>query len=537
MKNILKPIALLTLGLITFSACELDLQEDPNELSPEQSNPDFLLNGIQLNFSDFFQATQDIGAEITRQENLFGTNWESAFAATDFDNEWEEAYANIIVESKILQEQAIEQELFHHAAIAQVLEAYTWITLVDYFGDIPFTEALDPTNLVPVASPGSEVYPAALGLLDLARANFALEPFVEPEYDLFYEGEEDLWIKAINSLELRIQVQQRLVNGGTASSRINALVSENNLINDNSEAFAFQYGSQQLNPSTQHPDYNGNYTNGANEYMANYFMDKLVNEKTNTDPRTPYYFYRQDVVPTTDVTLRECVGAPAPPWYAPGDPFCLVEGGYWGRDHLDNAGIPPDNELRTTYGIYPAGGKIDGGESVLVEQGDGLGGAGIDPIIMPSFVSFLKAEAALTLGTNGDARSFFMDGVNQSLSYVAEFAGLSDSVLMAYDSIGALYTTEVMAAYDAGSDADRLGLIMNEYYIAAWGNGIDAYNNYRRTGFPNDMQPGVRNANAGVFYRSLIYPASYVNRNANAVQKTTNGVKVFWDTNPDGFID
>ena len=34
----------------------------------------------------------------------------------------------------------------------------------------------------------------------------------------------------------------------------------------------------------------------------------------------------------------------------------------------------------------------------------------------------------------------------------------------------------------------KLNIIMKEYYIALWGNGVDAINNYRRTGKPDNMQ-------------------------------------------------
>jgi hypothetical protein len=38
--------------------------------------------------------------------------------------------------------------------MGQVMEAYTIITLVDMFGDIPYSEALDPTNLNPKLDAG-----------------------------------------------------------------------------------------------------------------------------------------------------------------------------------------------------------------------------------------------------------------------------------------------------------------------------------------------------------------------------------------------
>jgi hypothetical protein len=42
--------------------------------------------------------------------------------------------------------------------MGQVMEAYTIVTLVDMFGDIPYSEALDPTNLNPKLDAGADVY-------------------------------------------------------------------------------------------------------------------------------------------------------------------------------------------------------------------------------------------------------------------------------------------------------------------------------------------------------------------------------------------
>jgi len=50
------------------------------------------------------------------------------------------------------------------------------------------------------------------------------------------------------------------------------------------------------------------------------------------------------------------------------------------------------------------------------------------------------------------------------------------------------------------------------------------------------MQPG-QIPNFGKFPRSFFYPADYVNLNSNANQKANHDVKVFWDNNPDGFIN
>jgi hypothetical protein len=55
--------------------------------------------------------------------------------------------------------------------MGQVMEAYTIVTLVDMFGDIPYSEALDPTNLNPKLDAGADVYAKAIELLDKAIVN------------------------------------------------------------------------------------------------------------------------------------------------------------------------------------------------------------------------------------------------------------------------------------------------------------------------------------------------------------------------------
>ena len=68
---------------------------------------------------------------------------------------------------------ADEAGLTYYTAMSQVFQAYIYMSLVDYFGDIPYTEALQGSdNLNPSSDGGSSVYQAALGLLDSAIAGF-----------------------------------------------------------------------------------------------------------------------------------------------------------------------------------------------------------------------------------------------------------------------------------------------------------------------------------------------------------------------------
>jgi hypothetical protein len=166
-------------------------------------------------------------------------------------------------------------------------------------------------------------------------------------------------------------------------------------------------------------------------------------------------------------------------------------------------------------------------------------GAGIQPIWLSVFTDFIKAEAAMTLGTAGDPRALLESGVKKSLAKVIGFPATVNvtppASFVPDQARQDAYVAKVLALYDGATNAsERMEVLMKEYYIALWGNGLDVWNNYRRTGKPGNMQPTI-DPNPGSFTRSMLYPSVYVNRNINASAKTVD-VQVFWDTNPAGFI-
>lgn len=162
----------------------------------------------------------------------------------------------------------------------------------------------------------------------------------------------------------------------------------------------------------------------------------------------------------------------------------------------------------------------------------------------------MRAEAALTANTGEDARALLESGVKKSIEKVIGFKSLVPTTMSRTvvdrqnnsATIEELYVPDaediqkyvdfVLARYDAASD--KLDVVMKEYFIALWGNGLEAYNMYRRTGKPNNMAPALE-SNPGAFIRSFLYPANNVNLNSNATQKALT-VQVFWDNNPADFV-
>lgn len=551
-KLVLKPILLgLLLFIFSCETFELELLDDPDEISLAQSDLNFFLNSNQVNLANFFQGRlggdggmSEPGMEATRMVHMFGPLYQNAYTPNQFNGEWQIAYSTIISNNRALQPLAQEQEAFQHLGIAQVIEAYVVTTLVDYFGDVPYSEAIAGVSN-PSRDSGSTVYAAMLELLDVAIVNLNAESSITYSSDLFYGGESEDWVRFANTLKLKIYLQSRLVNSDSAAS-INAIIEDGNYITTAEHDFQFNWSTNDNNPDSRHPIFARNFDSPGviTDYMSNHLMEELnagVDDKTVVDPRLRYYFYRQADRNAENTTEQDCFGSLPPEHYGFNIPFCTSNfEGYWGRDHGDDGGIPPDTGFRATWGVYPVGGLFDDNSfEAIVDRGVGTQGAGISPIMLSSFVNFMLAESALTLGTSGDAMTYLVEGVSQSIDKVMAFgeAQASAAGLAPTEEEVENYLDEIRMNYtDAANDDEKLNIIMTEYHIALYGNGVEAFNSYRRTGKPDDLQP-LRAADVDNFLRSFFYPTTSVSNNSNSDQKKDVTEQVFWDTNPStGFI-
>jgi len=552
---------LIIIATVFLSSCQKKLNsllQSPNGPDLSTANVDLLLNTTQLRFASFYNTTNDFGAELTRQHQWYGPLYNNGYTPNSFDGIWTTAYSGVIKHANKVIELASNEKKYVQSGIAKVLKAYTFGTLVDYFGDVPYTEAaLGAESLNPQADGGASVYTAIFTLLDSAIADFnKTGAGSAPTNDLFYSGSTTKWKKIAKTLKLKFYTQIRLVDN-SATAKIQELLTENDLITATANDFEFKYGTNINSPDARHPNYASSYTSNRTSggFIANYFMWTVVAQKSggvvsSLDPRRRFYFYRQRTN-FADVNEQTCSCAfENVPGHYPSvpdeTPFCLVGAGYWGRDHGDNSGIPPDGQLRTAWGIYPAGGQMDENQGVSVNLSVGGKGAGISPIWLSFFTSFLEAEIALKLGitTAGTPRALLESGIRASIAKVIGFpttigVTVSSTYLPTTSAIDT-YVTTVLNEYDAATtDDERLEVIMREYYIALWGNGVEAYNNYRRTGMPSNMQLTKTTSSPGYFPRSQYYPSVFINRNINAPEQKNIGTapnKVFWDTNPDDFV-
>lgn len=539
MKNILQAKILLFLftlvGIISCESTNLDLRTNPNALSADKGNPDFLLSNIQLEFKDVVESFGRTGAELTRIDYMFGRSYINVYTPSNFDTRWTKSYTEIMSDINALVPLAEESGLEFHLGMAQFIEAYTMVTLVDYFGDVPYLDAnLGADNFNPGLDSGQSVYEASYALIDQAIENFTSAQ-VKPTTDFFYNGDADSWIAAANTLKIKMLMTTRLVDA-TATSKINSIISSGDYIQSYTEDLQFNYGSNEVQPDTRHPRYSLNYTvSGSDDYMSNHLMFYMLE---NQDPRMRYYFYRQnELTPGTDtdpnLETLQCSLQTAPDHLA-GYPFCNLSNGYWGRDHGNNEGIPPDGFLKTIVGVYPAGGSFDDDTFIGKKNGAGGKGAGVTPMLLASSVKFWQAELAMENGDNSSAKDLMAAGIKISTDKAMSFGTLdSEADLESFAPTSediSNFTTASKVRFDS-DDENGWNVLGQEFFTSLYGNGSDAYNFYRRTGYPKNLQPSTE-PTPGPFIRSLFYPSNFVNNNSNVSQKGDVTNQVFWDTNP-----
>ena len=604
-------VILLSVCLLLGNACTLDHLGDPNAVQPDQALPNLVLNSMQRNLAGLFNTFSTFGMQMTRLQNSGGSLYSNVYTPQSFDGSWTTAYASILQDAHVLIKQADAGGLARHAGMARIISAYSLLLMVDNFGDVPFSEAFKGSgNLNPAPDDDESIYTVILQMLDKAKLDLSTPAVASGGYlngtapapvDQFYANNYTRWIKLANTLKLKMYLNLRLTDAATATTEINALITDasatGGLISAANENFVFRYGSNIVDPDNRHPRFTATYPAGSGNYMSNWLMWHMFHGYNATsgnaivgpgDPRMRFYFYRQTNANSSDPNQIRCVVQAIPDHYPqsptgtaivlnpkagmpPGiaynpmlplsatnpDPahaawgrtFCYpTDRGYWGRDHVDPQGIPPDGLLRTMWGAYPAGGRFDANVNAGVSQSIGMKGAGIQPIMMRSNVQFMLAEAALYLGTVGVARTHFQNGIQNSMDDVRTWsvsgtygigaASASEATTIeaffpaaTYAADVAVYVASALAAFDAQvSNDDRMNYIAREHWIATFGNGVEAYNLYRRTGMPTGMQPVINSA-PGAFPRSFWYPSVFADLNSSIEQKANLEGTIFWDTN------
>ncbi|MGZ3776548.1 MAG: SusD/RagB family nutrient-binding outer membrane lipoprotein [Mucilaginibacter sp.] len=412
---------------------------------------------------------------------------------TSFNGTWTNWYATLANFNTIQQAASKDASQANFQAIAMIMKAYGFQHLVDQFGDVPYTQAFQPsTILFPAYDKGTDIYEDLGKQLDAAIAlihanGSAASPGTS---DIVFNGDMTGWLRFANSVKLRLAMRVSGTTGTGSDPLITDLASTaaDGYLDATHEAIA-NPGYQNLT-GKQNPIYggfvldaNGNPGGTGVYYRANAFIVNTLN--STGDPRAEALF---NLVP--------------PPGSPAGTPATQVRGNIFG----DNSSNNLTNNYTSTYA----------GAGVARSSSQG------QPLFSGSESLFLQAEAANRGIISGDAKALYQAGITASF----EELGLTDAQ-------AAAYYAQALNDVNWDASADKEQAIITQKWIALSINfPFEGWNEFRRTGFPAvpaSIDPAKVLTNTP--YR-VLYPLSELTTNTANLAKEGNidpsSSKIFW---------
>jgi len=472
---------MLALGMLAVSACETDLtkiNENPNAPLVVPLN-NVLLRGVW-----------DV-ANNSAERGYFGRwimlqhagNWAQHLAQPVYNEEdkyipradieeniWNEMYT-ALTDLQQVKELALTAGNDNAWAVAEVMSVVGFALLTDYFGDIPYSEALSLVSddiLHPHYDAQSDIYPDLINRLAVASTKFdAAGAIGFEDYDPVYQGDVDGWEKFANSLRLRLAMRTVNATPGAAQAAFEAAWASNIYTSVDDEASVDWEGIYpSANPTWRVLVYGGR----SGDFRMS---ESLINRMTAyNDPRLDIYA----VPAVSDDVQRGLRNGRLPSQYSP-------------------ARVTSDFSTIGTEFIDPAHASI---------------------FMSYAEVLFLGAEAA-ELGWNvggATAAQLYQDGITASMEQLG-VAAADITAYLAQASVG--LTTGTYQGLDA---------IRMQKWISLYQQGPEAFNDLRRYGWDWTTDAGTTGTDlvvadnsvlpAGLFPGRLPYPKTEKLYNANA---------------------
>ena len=407
---------------------------------------------------------------------------------------WDDLYLNLANLNALKNLTSSDATLANFEAIAIILEAYDYQQIVDNYNDAPYSQAFNSTIVAPAFDKGSVIYEALGKQLDVAIAlinktasnSLAVSP---ASSDVVFAGDMTGWKKFANSIKLRLAIRvYTKTPGDPLVTDLASTASEGYLdgatqaavnpgyIQANSGAGASQqspfYGTYGFDV-TNNPTF-GNVYYRANQYAVSYYLN-------NNDPRSAAF-------------------------YAPDAASGIIQGNVFGdtRTTLQNP---------NTSAIGPGLLQSSTQNAVLFSGAESL---------------FLQAEAledglGITAGASfATAQEAYEAGITASF----EALGLTATQATAYYS-----QTSANIGWSSSPNKEQAIITQKWAALNGWFN-LEAYNEYRRTGYPA-LPSSIDPAALGTTLPSRIfYPTTELTSNTANVTKegTLNQFtsKIFW---------
>jgi hypothetical protein len=367
-------------------------------------------------------------------------------------------------------------------AVATLLKAWLYQNITDCWGDVPYTEALNPdNNRAPKYDRQSVIYSGlisdintALGLIDAGQPG--------PVGDLIYSGDMDLWKKFANSLKMRLAIRMADVNGAAAQTAFEE-ANASGAFTSNADNALFPYADG----SDANPFYYNRFIDKRNDYAAsNVLLDYLV---ANSDPRLPCFF---------------------------------------------NKATASGNWVGEVYGLSEANAAATPNSSVSLPS-DLMVSASLPGIMMDyAQVEFMMAEAAERGWAVSGAQTHYDAGVTASIEFWTDLNGSPAST----GDITAYLAKDSVNYTHASSGANYKEKIGRQKWIALFNQGIQGWAEWRRLDFGVLQLPADGNLEGTGIPKRMKYAQDEQTLNSGnyssavaAQGADTQDTRVWWDVN------
>lgn len=495
--------AIIVIALLTVS-CEkyLDINKDPNNpveeyIYVEQRLPAAIYHTAlqevtQLNqlgsFWGGYWGTSTEGSNTYKKEQLY--NGPAIMAKRDGIPIWENGYTYLNY-YELLRIDAEGEGAPAYKAIAMVMQAWHYMRLVDTYGDIPFTQALQGQKYPrPVYDNGADVYKSSIDMLSTAVELLGRSPLPSEKRpgkdDILFNGDLSKWIKFANTIKLRALMRGSEVNTSSyIQSEISKILTAAS-VTTTASVFLTETAQVQpgFNATNLNPFWSTYYRNSSNKTTNGYIHIRptqfaIDSYKLLSDPRLSRLYAKTKSGEYKGVIF-----------------------GYEGSDAEYNK----DN-TSPLLGPSENGGKA---AAILKSQ--------TQPIILLSAAEswFLLAEAAHRGWISGDAAEYYRNGISASMQQMEVPSSERDTYLSRPDVV-------------YNNTLERI--ILQKWLALNSISGFEAWSDYRRVGLPEI--PNTPGASPDERPRRLLYPETEVQTNIAEVTKRDvsdiTTARVWWD--------
>lgn len=493
------------LALAATAACNSDalttVNNNPNNPTDAPPGPLFtsaVADGVRrwmggYNFTQTSAVVQHQGMNQYTDEDRY-----AGLRASATTGNLDEAYSRELQDLRQLIGKGLAQKAPGIWAPAQVLQSWEFQVMTDGFGDLPYSEALrgDSSVLTPTYDAQKDIYASLFTVLTAASTAMADDAGTIGlgSADPIYRGNLLRWQRFANSLRARLALQIVNVDPATAATQLrSALSGPGGVIQVNDDDAKLVWPGDGVNDNP----WAVNLKTRDDRRMSRTLMTVLL---STNDPRVP--IYAQPVVDST-----------------------LFRNGYGGMPN----GLLADSAGKWTRLASRPGAIFFPGVTTYGTFGTSSGLATPSYLVTAAEVLFIQAEAAERgLGglTAGQAAGFYRAAITASM----EQWGVTNSVAVA------AFLAQPDIAYKGG--ADGLKQIAVQKWVALYGNGPQAWNEWRRTCQPATIRPGPSAVVAYVprrfYYSTTEASSNAANLQAAVARQGADDFKtrIYWDKSP-----